>query len=687
MFVVFDLDGTLALTEHRAHFLKRPSKEKDWRGFYAACDKDQPCHPIIWTPLARRCQPMDLPVMKRFLAPLFALLALAAPALAQTSDLPPGEIRPNGDITFGNALKLGKREGNLTVITPDTLQILGSGSTGDASGLSATLPGGTAGTLKDLLTGSVSAAPYLLNRSGAAQVTEGLQAAVAAVVNQGGALLIPPGDYTVDGLTVDATKGGTLFALPGTVKLRASKANVTLITVINSQAGFNPVNIDGVGFYGNNFANATGIRCDNPLFLNIRNIHTHFIDYAARITSNRPAGSYKVTVANVTQWGQGSWIFEGAEAHKFLFDVNISNVNHFSGGGTVWRAAWFTFRNVISLNLSNVLSNSLDGAANGFDLLEHIEGVFASNVIVGFPKTGVRIARLPGQATPPAYIYLSNFAIDQPTETGFDVDAYVLKVTNGNVTGSRYRNGTGPAFLVRAKAEDVAITNFLISDNNRDGLKVEQGARHVSVAQANIRGNAVASGFDVNVAANSPLDPVFGDGNWLGTVNITGQILSNGKTSRYWAVDRTQTGTPASTVSTPLKVYWTPAGRIPVGKEAVEQILPLGATLRVRSTGRFGSNGNAKSLSMNFAGTDIVVTSGRYNNLPWSVEMDIEPAGVGGQNWVTAKLYVGTTLVAQTNRSVVADLKASQVINIYAANAVAAANDVTAATLTVEAVL
>ena len=47
MKVVFDLDGTLALTEHRAHFLER--EKKDWRAFYAACDKDQPCHPVIRT--------------------------------------------------------------------------------------------------------------------------------------------------------------------------------------------------------------------------------------------------------------------------------------------------------------------------------------------------------------------------------------------------------------------------------------------------------------------------------------------------------------------------------------------------------------------------------------------------------------------------------------------------------------
>lgn len=48
MFVVFDLDGTLALTEHRAHFLTGPGP-KDWRGFYAACDRDKPNWPIIHT--------------------------------------------------------------------------------------------------------------------------------------------------------------------------------------------------------------------------------------------------------------------------------------------------------------------------------------------------------------------------------------------------------------------------------------------------------------------------------------------------------------------------------------------------------------------------------------------------------------------------------------------------------------
>ncbi len=45
MFVVFDLDGTLADTRGREHFLNR--EKKDWRSFYAACDTDRPFHNII----------------------------------------------------------------------------------------------------------------------------------------------------------------------------------------------------------------------------------------------------------------------------------------------------------------------------------------------------------------------------------------------------------------------------------------------------------------------------------------------------------------------------------------------------------------------------------------------------------------------------------------------------------------
>lgn len=48
---IFDLDGTLALIEHRRHFVTMINgREKpDWRAFYAACVDDKPNWPVIET--------------------------------------------------------------------------------------------------------------------------------------------------------------------------------------------------------------------------------------------------------------------------------------------------------------------------------------------------------------------------------------------------------------------------------------------------------------------------------------------------------------------------------------------------------------------------------------------------------------------------------------------------------------
>lgn len=45
---IFDLDGTLALIEHRVHMLQGSDPDR-WRHFYAACDRDQPNAPVLAT--------------------------------------------------------------------------------------------------------------------------------------------------------------------------------------------------------------------------------------------------------------------------------------------------------------------------------------------------------------------------------------------------------------------------------------------------------------------------------------------------------------------------------------------------------------------------------------------------------------------------------------------------------------
>jgi len=44
---IFDLDGTLALIEHRRHFVECPRDQQDWAGFYAACVNDEPNENVI----------------------------------------------------------------------------------------------------------------------------------------------------------------------------------------------------------------------------------------------------------------------------------------------------------------------------------------------------------------------------------------------------------------------------------------------------------------------------------------------------------------------------------------------------------------------------------------------------------------------------------------------------------------
>ena len=44
---IFDLDGTLALIQHRRHFVERERGKQDWKSFYAACVNDEPNAPVI----------------------------------------------------------------------------------------------------------------------------------------------------------------------------------------------------------------------------------------------------------------------------------------------------------------------------------------------------------------------------------------------------------------------------------------------------------------------------------------------------------------------------------------------------------------------------------------------------------------------------------------------------------------
>ena len=55
---VFDLDGTLALVEHRLHFIER--RPKDWDAFFAACVHDAPNPPLVRLAAALAAQQIEI---------------------------------------------------------------------------------------------------------------------------------------------------------------------------------------------------------------------------------------------------------------------------------------------------------------------------------------------------------------------------------------------------------------------------------------------------------------------------------------------------------------------------------------------------------------------------------------------------------------------------------------------------
>ncbi|MCR9277069.1 MAG: hypothetical protein NXH85_03770 [Pseudomonadaceae bacterium] len=58
--VVFDLDGTLALIDHRRYLVR--GKKKRWRDFFAACVDDEPNTPVI--ALARMLRQQSSPKLR-----------------------------------------------------------------------------------------------------------------------------------------------------------------------------------------------------------------------------------------------------------------------------------------------------------------------------------------------------------------------------------------------------------------------------------------------------------------------------------------------------------------------------------------------------------------------------------------------------------------------------------------------
>ncbi|MCY1643266.1 glycosyl hydrolase family 28-related protein [Methylorubrum sp. SL192] len=279
--------------------------------------------------------------MMRPAAACLVLLAFVAPSFAQNRAPNGGEVLSDGTISFGTDLpKLGRREGNKTVITPDTLQILGPGSTGDTSAMSYIVakPGAVARTLASRMADQISVKDFGAVCDGTADDTSGFQKAITRL-----AAGDVPGLYVPSGsrcrvssalsatLTTPATiwgagmgdseiaftgaSAGFTFNVPDRGKLNIvgltikrdviSPAHANTGVRVNAATMSNVVNVDKVEFRG--LANdmsawSVGLALKNTVAATVRGSRFHMTNGAFEAPGAGPVG-IELTGTSVSIFG------------------------------------------------------------------------------------------------------------------------------------------------------------------------------------------------------------------------------------------------------------------------------------------------------------------------------------------------------------------------------------------------
>lgn len=105
---IFDLDGTLALIDHRRHILDWEIPDK-WHHFYAACDKDIPNEPVLTTMERLRASGADIWIFSgrssEVRVKTIAWLAHHTSFMTHDLEGPMLTMRNEGDYTPDNLLK------------------------------------------------------------------------------------------------------------------------------------------------------------------------------------------------------------------------------------------------------------------------------------------------------------------------------------------------------------------------------------------------------------------------------------------------------------------------------------------------------------------------------------------------------------------------------------------------------
>lgn len=358
--------------------------------------------------------------MKHLILIAAALLSLSAPALAQTRALPPGEIRANGDITFGNALKLGKREGDKIDVKDDL-----------AVG---------AALLRDALASNVltrlSAAQIADVRSGAAALD--LAPALNAALNNCGPSALPP--------TIRFPAG--VYSIKSPLKAQTCAVNVVL------EAGAT-IRQTGPFPLGDTVDNLSG------LIMFTGNAHGSSLSGSGTIDGNR--NNPALLAAFLA--GPRSVQENGLYVMKSLWDcVSIGGVNDVTVEGVTMRNCMMSgiqrSSNGARARISNVRildSTIVLGANNNTgDVWENITAQNIGNVVNG-------------QAIP-TFAYAMNFFTQfNLTVNGVTLDGYQTLVYDGTPTTPGVRIGDpGGAVIFFQRLDNGTISGITGRNLNFD---------------------------------------------------------------------------------------------------------------------------------------------------------------------------------------------------------------------------
>jgi hypothetical protein len=506
--------------------------------------------------------------------------------------------------------------------------------------------------------------------------TTAIQNAEAVRASLGGALAFRPGDYLTAGITVNRANGGSWLG-QGNVRLLPNADSVVLMSV--SGASISPTtakvfSVEGLEFHFNSHASVTGYRESAPYYTLITKCKFNRLQFSCILTGpNSAAQTGWVNISDIYQVGEGSWLFQGFDDTRYIFNININNFNQQGTGAAPWTGvnALFHCQRAVSVYLNNVNAASLDGATKGVYMQGDCQGIFFNNVIIGWPTYGVHAVTWTdgGGTLKPAYVYMTNVGMDQPTVSGYDITGRTWRMHNCNATNGYQRSSTGPGINIQAAATDVTIRDSLSAYMNHDGVKVNVGATKVILAGVTAENNdqIVGGNFDVNLTSCASNDVIMEGRNYIGAkgVNATGQRVVNGTTSRTASKSNSAASTTAVTTQEDLKTYTIPASTLKPGQK-----------VRLRAFGTTAANANTKTIRLWFGGNSIVDHSGAWSSTPWVITAEIDITAANAQTYSGIAVPTAVVPTARQGSLTVTDT-AAIIVKATGQNGVATAGDIT----------